>query len=79
MKEKIQQYLEKKYAATRWPNVYLAEVMREFGPEAINALNNLAAEGIVRKANGINGRLVIYNESPEDRAYYKEQFSKKHL
>jgi hypothetical protein len=77
LKDQIQAYLEKKYSKTRWPNVYLSEIMREFGPEATNALNDLAAEGIVRPGKGINGMLVIYTEDQEEIELNKKQFAKK--
>lgn len=79
MKDQIQQYLKKKYSATRWPNVYVAEIMRKFGPECTNALNELAAEGIVRPSKGINGRLVIYTEDPEEIEQNKKQFANHQL
>jgi hypothetical protein len=75
MKEQIREYLKRKYAETRWPNVYLAEIMNKFGPDCINALNELCAEGTVRPGNGINGRLVKYTEDPEDIQTNKERYS----
>lgn len=79
LKEQIREYLAKKYAATRWPNVYLVEVTHKFGPEATNALNELWAEGVVRSGNGINGKLVIYTEDPEEIELNKKQFAKRQL
>lgn len=79
LKEQIREFLAKKYAATRWPNVYLIEVMREFGPEATNALNELWAEGVVRSGNGINGKLVIYTEDPEEIERNKKLFANRQI
>lgn len=75
LKEQIRQYLEKRYSQTRWPNIYLVEMVREFGPETINTLNELWSEGIVSSANGIRGKLVIYTEDPEEIELNKKQFS----
>ena len=53
----------------------LAEIVHEFGPETTNALNELWAEGTVRSGNGINGKLVIYTEDPEEIEINKKQFA----
>jgi hypothetical protein len=79
LKEQIKAYLAKKYSETRWPNVYLAEIVHEFGPETTNALNELWAEGTVRSGNGINGKLVIYTEDPEEIEINKKQFTNRQI
>lgn len=75
LKEQIQAHIEKKYNETRWPNIYVAEVVRLFGPNTVEALNELCNEGIIRPGNGANGKLIIYNADPQEREYSKQQYA----
>jgi len=75
-KEKIREYLEQEYSKTRWPNIYLANLMHLFGADTTEALNELYSEGIVKPDVGVNGRLVIYVEGVDEREYVKAQYAK---
>jgi len=62
---KVLTYLREKYKRTGFPFTPLTEITNLFGQEGKDELNQLFKQGIVRKREGANDKLIQYEATKD--------------